>query len=78
MQKLLVPIVIIGMRNVILKSFAILGLSTLVTCSLFKKENKDEDMLNAFLLLLWANSQSAGCSGTKSGFTICIPKGIAE
>ncbi|TGN09556.1 hypothetical protein [Leptospira bandrabouensis] len=66
------------MRNFLLKSIAILGLTTLVTCSLFKKDKKEEDMLNAFLLLLWANSQSAGCSGPKSGFTICIPKGIAE
>ncbi|PJZ44766.1 hypothetical protein [Leptospira brenneri] len=67
------------MRTLILKSIAILGLSALLSCSLFEKEdNKKEDLLGALLLSVWAYNQAAGCSGPKSGFTICIPKGIAE
>ncbi|EMY62248.1 hypothetical protein [Leptospira terpstrae] len=67
------------MRPSILKTIALFGLSTLVACSFFQKEDKkDENVLNALLLSLWAYNQSAGCSGPKSGFTICIPKGIAE
>ncbi|MCW7470139.1 hypothetical protein [Leptospira kanakyensis] len=67
------------MRTFILKTLAFVSLSTLLTCSLFEKDdNKKEDMLTALLLSVWAYNQAAGCSGPKSGFTICIPKGIAE
>ncbi|TGL87862.1 hypothetical protein EHQ68_00425 [Leptospira congkakensis] len=67
------------MRTFILKSITVLSLSTLFTCSLFEKEdNKKEDMFTALLLSVWTYNQAAGCSGPKSGFTICIPKGIAE
>ncbi|MCW7473354.1 hypothetical protein CH354_00425 [Leptospira levettii] len=57
----------------------ILLFSSLVSCSLFQKEdNQDKDAISALLLSLWAYNQAAGCSGPKSGFTICIPKGIAD
>lgn len=80
MQIHLIPFVIKGMRTLILKSIALLGIGTLVACSYFQKEDnkKDEDILGALLLSVWAYNQAAGCSGPKSGFTICIPKGIAE
>ncbi|MBM9590049.1 hypothetical protein JWG41_06305 [Leptospira sp. 201903075] len=67
------------MRTLILKPIALLGLSTLLACSLFEKEdNKKDDLLSGLLLSVWAYNQAAGCSGPKSGFTICVPKGIAE
>ncbi|XDD55123.1 hypothetical protein AB3N62_04745 [Leptospira sp. WS4.C2] len=66
------------MRPLILKSIALLGLSTLLACSLFEKDDKKEDLLTALLLSVWTYNQAAGCTGPKSGFTICIPKGIAE
>ncbi|PJZ82133.1 hypothetical protein [Leptospira meyeri] len=67
------------MRRFIIQSIALLVLSTFPACSMFQKDDKkDEDLLGALLLSVWAYNQSAGCSGPKSGFTICIPKGIAE
>ncbi|PKA27596.1 hypothetical protein EHQ94_01390 [Leptospira meyeri] len=67
------------MRRFIIQSIALFALSTLFACSMFQKDDKkDEDLLGALLLSVWAYNQSAGCSGPKSGFTICIPKGIAE
>ncbi|EKJ86757.1 hypothetical protein CLV96_1255 [Leptospira meyeri] len=67
------------MRRFIIQSIALFALSTLVACSMFQKDDKkDEDLIGALLLSVWAYNQSAGCSGPKSGFTICIPKGIAE
>ncbi|MCW7461934.1 hypothetical protein [Leptospira limi] len=67
------------MRNFRKPLVTILLFSSLVSCSLFQKEdNKDKDAISALLLSLWAYNQAAGCSGPKSGFTICIPKGIAD
>ncbi|MBM9547895.1 hypothetical protein JWG40_12760 [Leptospira sp. 201903074] len=67
------------MRTFILKSIAVLGIGLLTACSMFQKEDKkDEDILGLLLLSAWSYNQAAGCSGPKSGFTICIPKGIAE
>ncbi|PJZ85376.1 hypothetical protein [Leptospira harrisiae] len=67
------------MRSFIIQISSLIALSTLVSCSLFQKDDKkDENVLGALLLSVWAYNQSAGCSGPKSGFTICIPKGIAE
>lgn len=68
-----------GMRSLIIQSIALMALSALVSCSMFQKDDKkDETVLGALLLSVWSYNQSAGCSGPKSGFTICIPKGIAE
>lgn len=46
-------------------------------CSYFKKD-KDDDKTLGLLLLAFLSQDNGGCSGKKSGFTICIPKGIAE
>ncbi|XDD47404.1 hypothetical protein AB3N60_04765 [Leptospira sp. WS39.C2] len=67
------------MRSFSTKLLTILLFSSLISCSLFEKDDKkDEDLLGALLLSVWSYNQAAGCSGPKSGFTICIPKGIAE
>ncbi|TGL69838.1 hypothetical protein [Leptospira jelokensis] len=67
------------MRPFLIALSSILTLSFTLSCSLFEKEdNKKEDALTALLLYVYAYNQAAGCSGPKSGFTICIPKGIAE
>ncbi|TGL12802.1 hypothetical protein [Leptospira meyeri] len=67
------------MRSLVIQSVAILALITFVDCSMFQKDDKkDNDVLGALLLSVWTYNQSAGCTGPKSGFTICIPKGIAE
>lgn len=67
------------MRANLSKLLTIFLFGSLVSCSLFEKDDqKDKDVLNALLLSVWGYNQAAGCSGPKSGFTICIPKGIAE
>ncbi|TGL47235.1 hypothetical protein EHQ59_16555 [Leptospira kemamanensis] len=67
------------MRSFLVSLTSVLTISFLLSCSLFEKEdNKKENALTALLLSVWAYNQAAGCSGPKSGFTICIPKGIAE
>lgn len=67
------------MRSYLIPILSLLILSFSLSCSLFEKEdNKKEDALTALLLYVYAYNQAAGCSGPKSGFTICIPKGIAE
>ncbi|MCU0824505.1 MAG: hypothetical protein MUF77_07665 [Leptospira sp.] len=53
----------------------ILLLMFISNCSYFKK---DEDKTLGLLLLAFLSQDNGGCSGKKSGFTICIPKGIAE
>ncbi|MDF3820660.1 hypothetical protein P3G55_12150 [Leptospira sp. 96542] len=50
-----------------------------ISCSLLKKEeNKNDDILSILFLSIAAQTAAAGCGGPKSGFTICIPKAIAE
>ncbi|MGV3668038.1 MAG: hypothetical protein ACO1NV_18065 [Leptospira bouyouniensis] len=67
------------MRALLSKLLTIFLVSIFVSCSLFEKDDKkDKDVLNALLLSIWSYNLAAGCTGPKSGFTICIPKGIAE
>ncbi|XDD43604.1 hypothetical protein AB3N58_04430 [Leptospira sp. WS60.C2] len=67
------------MRSTLSKFLTLCLFGSLVSCSLLQKEDdKDKDVFGALLLSVWAYNQAAGCSGPKSGFTICIPKGIAE
>ncbi|TGN19253.1 hypothetical protein [Leptospira idonii] len=61
----------------ILISFLLLAiLLSTAQCSLFKKSDDDKDLKN--LLLLGFLLRNNGACNPESGFTICIPKGIAE